>query len=137
MIEIIAGVFAGSFVLTWAVALVFFYRKIRPQFESKSFQILNQNLNKVEMRWSNKNSDFSSLKTGSLEEDRNLTFKSFFLITTLCSLVSVLGFLLLFLVLLSGKSRKERIVFKSPLASEVNLEKDQVIRYMEEIKNSF
>ena len=136
MIEIIAGIFLGSFVLTWAVALYFFYRKIQPQFESKTYQNLNSNLKKVGLLWSNKNSDFIPYREGALQKDKAQSFKSFFLITTLCSLISVAGFLLLFLVLLTGKSRRERLVFSSLLVNNANLLPEQILPIVTEIKNT-
>lgn len=136
MIEIIAGIYAGSFALTWWVALTYFYRKLKPQFSSKSYQVLEANLNKINMSWSNQNSDFVPHNPDCLESDKNSAFKSFFLITTLCSLLSFLGFLLLFLVLMTGKSRKERLVFASPLAQKQDLAVSEILKLVEDIKAS-
>ena len=136
MIEIIVGIAAGSCGLTWMAAMYFFYRKVRPQFDSKSFQNLNLNLRRVGLCWSNKDSDFIPYQTGFLEKDRTQTFKSFFLITTLCSLVSVVGFVLLFLVLLTGKSRKEKLVFASPLVQSCDLPPEKILALVEEIKSN-
>ncbi len=136
MIEIIAGIYIGSFTLTWCVALVYFYRKLKPQFASKSYQVLEKNLNKVNLSWSNKNSDFVLQDPELFEKDKSSSFRSFFLITTLCSLLSFLGFLLLFLVLMTGKSRKERLVFASDLAHKQNLDASDVLKSVEEIKAS-
>lgn len=136
MIEIIVGIAAVSCVLTWLAAMYFFYRKIRPQFDSKSVQNLNLNLRRVGLCWSNKNSDFMPYQEGRLEKDRAQTFKSFFLITTLCSLVSVVGFVLLFLVLLTGKSRKEKLVFASLLVQSSVLSPEKILALVEEIKNN-
>lgn len=136
MIEIIGGIYIGSFTLTWCVALIYFHRKLKPQFVSRSYHVLEQNLNKVNLSWSNKNSDFIIQNPEQSEKEKVSAFKSFFLITSLCSLLSVLGFLLFFLVLITGKSRKERLVFASALARKQDLTAQDILKIIEEIKAS-
>jgi hypothetical protein len=137
MIEIIGGIYLGSFLLTWLVALTYFMTKLKPQYKSKSFVILIENLKKADLIWSNKNSEFGPYDPSHLEKDKAKAFQSFFLIVVLCSLLSVIGFLLFFLVILSGKSRKERLVFASPLVQNLELDRSAVLKIVEELNSTY
>ncbi|QDK38172.1 hypothetical protein [Bdellovibrio sp. NC01] len=136
MIEIVLGVWFACLSLSAIVVSINFYLT-RKQLQSRSLQILNQNLVKIDLFWSNSNADFNTLTENAIQLDARKTLRNTLLVGFL-GIASVPGFLLLTAVVLSvrflARSRKEVATFRSELA-ERDLSKDEVERLVSELRH--
>lgn len=117
----------GSFILS-ALVISWHLSFVRSSFNSKKYLILNQNLKKLNLFWSNTESNFVELHENSLAEDRKKALRTVALIGIL-AFASLPGFLLVLASVLSirylARPRKERFVFQSDL-SDKDLEIAQI-----------
>ncbi len=123
MVEIMLGVWTICFVLSMTVVAVNF-NITKKRLHSKKLQILNVNLEKIGLYWSNSQGDFCDRLANSVEDDKNKSLRNV-LLTGFLGLGSVPGFILLFLLVISShklaRSRKETSTFLSQLAqAELN-----------------
>ncbi len=123
MVEILGLVYVSSFILSISV-LSWHYYSTQKNFSSTKLTILNENLARVGLFWSNATADFADLKENCYAQDRQKVNQSILLIGIL-ALGSLPGFLLLTTVVFSlhffARSRKEKSVFASPLSTEKDL----------------
>src|SRR5262249_35240362 len=119
----------------WLVAVLYYWLSMRPHLNSPELVVLNGNLKKVGMYWSNCDSTFEDWTEGCVIFDINRAKRNFWLMTTFLSVLSVLGTLLLIAMFMTGQPRLERNAFQSRLAREPGLSVDEVRALVEEIKS--
>jgi len=128
VIEVIVGVWLTSFFLSMIVVGFNFYFTYQ-RLQSDQLKILNENLAKTNLFWSNSHGDFSPLTSGAVENDRIKTLRNTALMGLL-GLGSLPGFVFLLIIVLSlnilARSRKEVATFDSALAKDRNLERGEV-----------
>lgn len=137
MVEIIATVYLTCFTLSWIAGLSYLNLRIQKQYRSHGLTTLNNNLARVGLFWSNRNANFLALAEGSPEEDHRSVKKSFLLMTTILSLLSVFGFILLILMMFTGRPRREKRTFQSDLAQKSSLSLVEVETLVAELKNIY
>jgi hypothetical protein len=135
MIEVIAGVWLTSFVLSLIVTGFNFYTT-RKRLHSQRLTTLNFNLAKVDMYWSNSTANFAPLTANAVETDAAKTLRNT-LLMGLLGLASLVGLLLLLTVVISlhylVRSRREVATFRSALATDKNLGQDEVEKLVAEL----
>lgn len=128
MIEIIVGAWLLGFLLSVPVVSWSFYIT-RKHLSSEANLILNQNLNKIGLYWSNVSADFVELSPGAIEQDAKKTLMNSWRVGIL-GFLGMPGFFFLVIVVVSvnilAKSRKEKAVFESLLAKDKNLNLEQI-----------
>lgn len=135
MVEIIIGVWLASFCLSMIVVGVNF-NWTRKKLQSRKLKILNTNLEKIGMFWSNAQGDFATLTAESIQADAKKTQRVNMFMAFL-GLWSVIGFLLLLVVVTSvhllARSRKEVATFQSTLVENTDLTRTQVEELVREL----
>lgn len=135
MVEIIIGVWLICFCLSMIVVGVNF-NWTRKKLQSRKLKILNANLEKIGMFWSNSQGDFATLTGESIQADAKKTQRVNMFMAFL-SLWSVIGFLLLLVVVTSlhllARSRKEVATFQSALVENTDLTDTQVEKLVREL----
>lgn len=135
MIEIILGVWIISMALSLISVGINFYL-VQKKLESKKLEILNLNLEKINLYWSNTTEDFLPLEAEGIKRDKQKTLRNALLLS-LFGLGSLPGFILLVVVILSihflAPSRKTKATFSSPLAFE-NLSAAEVESFVKDLK---
>lgn len=137
MVEILAVVYGVCF-LASTLLVLWQFQTVNQQLKSKSLLILNRNLAKQNLSWSNNESNFASLTAASIQEDGDRLRRNT-LMLEIFAFLSVLGLVLVFLVILSirylARSQKEKAVFGSALARDSALSSDQVQALINEFKD--
>ncbi len=127
VIEIVLGIWFGSFILSFLV--IFFHRKmIIRKFQDTKIYNLNRNVGSLDFFWSIADSDFKKLNNLSLQAavalDKKRALSHAWLLSPLC-LLSFVGFILVCAFVIGshfvGKSRKEQLVFESELVTSKDL----------------
>jgi hypothetical protein len=135
MIEVIAGVWLTSFVLSLIVTGFNFYTT-RKRLNSQRLTILNFNLAKVDKYWSNSTANFAPLTANAIEMDAAKTLRNT-LLMGLLGLASLIGLILLLTVVISlhylVRSRREVATFRSALATDKNLSQGEVEKIVTEL----
>lgn len=128
MVEIMIGLWLGSFLLSVLVVGMNFY-VTRERLQSERLKILNFNLSKIDTFWSSSLANFSSLAPGAIENDANKTLRNTLFMGFL-GLGSLPGFIFLVILVLSlhilARSRKEIATFRSVLAIDKTLDRSEV-----------
>jgi hypothetical protein len=119
---------------SWLVACLYYWLSMRPHLSSEKMALLNQNLSKVGLYWSNCYGDFHTLGENSVARDMRRARRNFWLMTGFLSLLSILGMLLLIALFMSGHPRRERNAFASALVSDPSLSPEQVSEAVREIQ---
>lgn len=120
---------------SWLVAVLYYWLSMRPHLLSPEMQVLNGNLAKIGLYWSNSDGSFRELSEGAVERDAEQARRHFWTMTTLLSLLSLVGMLLLIAIFMSGHPRLERNTFNSALAKDPALPAGEVSKLVEEIKS--
>jgi hypothetical protein len=136
VIEIILGVWLVCFCLS-AIVTRFGYYLTYKKLTSQSLSNLNTNLKKIHLFWSNSSSDFTPLTEGAVEADAKKALRTSLLVGFL-GVASVVGFILLFLVVISvhflARSRKERATFRSALTDDTSLSAQEVEALVQDLR---
>ena len=136
MIEIIVGVWLTSLFISLFV-VSFNYYFTRKRLKSERLQTLNFNLNKVDMFWSNSLADFAPLTPDAIANDAAKTLRNT-LLMGLLGLASLLGLVFLIILVISlhflARSRKEIATFRSPLATNKDLDQNEITQLVNELK---
>jgi hypothetical protein len=123
---------------SWIVAALFYWLSMRPHQQSPAMAVLNTNLHKSGLYWSNSERNFKEAGPGAAAEaaahDTAKARRQFWIMTTLLSLMSLLGMFLLMAIFMSGLPRLERNTFASRLATDPNLSAAEVTGLVEELK---
>lgn len=138
MIEIVLGIWFGSFILSFLV-IYFHHKMVLRKFSDSRIDLLNRNISTVGFYWSIAEADFKSLENLSLAEARDLdksrALKHVWLLSPL-SLLSIVGLILIGAFVVGshfvGKSRKEQLVFQSELVNSDKLSKESIAKLFEE-----
>jgi len=136
MIEIIAGVWLGSFLLS-ALLTASNIGSVFHAVRNPRYNLLNANLKKMGLFWSLSSEDFLPLGELNPEEDARKLRRNFLLMGGL-GFLSFPGFFFLAIITASMrwlKSRKAQRVFRSDLAHAPDLDAAQVKTLIEEIGN--
>ncbi len=120
---------------SWIFAFLYLHFGIYRHIRSPEMALLNQNLSKVGMFWSESAGDFRLLNEGSAELDREKMYRTFFIMTAFLSLLSFIGMLLLILIFVSGRPRLERNAFNSELARNRELTPAEVQALVNELRS--
>jgi len=137
MVEIMGTIWLSFFTLSWISGMTFLNLSIRKKYHSKGITNLNSNLAKVGLFWSNRNANFLSLEEGDPEKDFQSVKGSFLLMTTILSILSGIGFILLILMMFTGRPRREVRTFQSDLVKNPDLSLAEVEAQVAELKNIY
>lgn len=121
---------------SWIFALYYWYFAARPRLRSESLKTLNFNLAKVGMFWSNADGNFRPLGPESVARDGQRMLRSFLIMTSLLSVFSIVGMILLILIFVSGHPRLERNTFASALTQQTDLTAEQVSQIVAELQST-
>lgn len=120
---------------SWIVAGLYYRFSMRPHFRSQEMVILNQNLKKIGLFWSNCDGTFRELGANAIAHDLRRAQRNFWMMTALLSLLSVLGTFILVAIAMSGHPRLERNTFASELVKDPNLSPEQVKETVAELQS--
>ena len=120
---------------SWLVASLYYWLSMRPHLASTEMGILNRNLGKVGLFWSNSDGTFRDLSEGAIARDSERARRHFWMMTALLSLLSILGTIMLVFAFMTGYARLERNTFESRLAKDPDLAPDEVLKIVQEIKS--
>ena len=138
MIEIMVGVFLGSFCLSTLLS-VWNFVAVSRLLKSKSLKIVNGNLEKVGMFWSMNADNFKKLEEGAVEKDGKRLVRSTLMLACL-SLFSLFGFVLLLILTVSMRvlrtDRKTKALFQSALAKQTELSEGAVRDLVTEVSRA-
>ena len=120
---------------SWIFALFYYQFALRRHLRSPELDLLNANLGKVGLYWSNSDGDFRELQPQAIEDDRKKALRTFLLMTGFLSFLSVVGMLLLILIFISGRPRLEMNTFASELVKNADLPPDQIQALIRELRS--
>lgn len=136
MIEIVLGVWFTCLSLSIIIVSIN-YHLTRKQLQSRSLEVLNHNLSKVGLFWSNSNADFTPLTENAVQLDAKKTLRNTLLVGLL-GIASIPGLLLLTAVVLSvrflARSRKEVATFRSDLVETEDLPVEEVEKIISDLR---
>jgi hypothetical protein len=133
MIEVaLVLIFLGP---SWVFAALYYYFGIRKHLASPEREILNANLAKVGLFWSDSDGTFKTLSDGAIEQDQARFLRSFLIMTGFLSLLSIVGMFLLILIFISGRPRLEHNTFKSILVNNRSLSTAEVEAQVADLKS--
>jgi hypothetical protein len=139
MVEIIVGVWLTCLILSTFV-VSFNYHLTRKRLKSERLKTLNLNLGKVDMYWSNSLANFAPLTEDAIAMDASKTLRNT-LLMGLLGLASLIGLIFLITMVLSlhflARTRKEIATFRSPLATDKNLNPSEVQNLVNEFAQIF
>jgi hypothetical protein len=119
----------------WFLAGWHYWFGIRRHFASEKLRVLNLNLAKAGLYWSNVNNEVQPLEgPDSLAKDRAKYVRHFLIFTSVLTILSVVGMILLGLIFLTSRSRLEIRLMESRLASDSGLQADEIQPVLEEVR---
>lgn len=138
MIEIIVGIWLGALIISILLTVLNVRYAIQLK-NSKKYITLNTNLAKVGKFWSLTTENFKNLSEGSAKSEEDQTVRTAFYLGGL-GLLGAPGLLFLSVITVSmlflSKSRFTRRVFHSDLATNLDLNLQQVRQFIDELQSS-